>query len=150
MTVSPMATWDSARCPITHSLSVLGDRWSLLIIRDVLGGLHRFDELASHLGVSRAVLSTRLRSLVEAGLLDRVAYREAGSRGRDEYRLTPAGLDLVPVLAGLVEWGRRHTAAADLAVLHDDCHTEVHTRLVCENGHDVGVPHLRLGRRPRA
>lgn len=139
-----LAALDSGRCPITRSVGLLGDRWSLLILRDVHGGVRRFDELATHLGVSRGVLSARLARLVEAGVLERSEYREPGSRGRAEYRLTAAGHELVPVLAALVDWGRRHVpGSAPLRLFHEGCRSPVHVELTCGAGHQVPPPDLR-------
>lgn len=140
-----LATLESSRCPITRSVSLLGDRWSLLIVRDVLGGLHRFDELASHLKISRAVLSPRLAGLVDAGILERADYREPGARRRAEYRLTESGQELVPILAALVDWGRRHVAgSAGLRLAHTGCLSPVHVEMGCAAGHAVPNAQLRI------
>ncbi|WP_082930107.1 helix-turn-helix domain-containing protein [Mycobacterium sp. 1164966.3] len=99
------ASTDSARCPITRSMRLLGDRWSLLIVRDVAVGISRFNDLQAHLGASKGILSAKLARLVDAGILHRVAYQEPNSRQREEYRLSAAGEKLVPVLRALIEWG---------------------------------------------
>jgi DNA-binding HxlR family transcriptional regulator len=100
--------WDqvgAARCSIARTLSVIGDRWTLLVLRDCFLGVRRFDDFQRDLGVSPHLLSTRLSRLVESGLLERHPYRERPRR--DEYRLTEKGLDLYPVVASLLRWGDR-------------------------------------------
>ncbi|OQR63248.1 HxlR family transcriptional regulator [Streptomyces maremycinicus] len=90
-------------CAIAQALDVVGDRWTLLIVRDTARGVHRFDELQRELGLSRKVLTERLRLLVDAEVLARVPYQERPVR--HEYRLTPRGLALLPVLVALQDWG---------------------------------------------
>ncbi|MEV7728153.1 winged helix-turn-helix transcriptional regulator [Streptomyces sp. NPDC087917] len=92
-----------ADCSIAQALDVVGDWWTLLIVRDTARGLHRFDELQHELGVSRKVLAERLKLLVEAGVLTREPYQERPVR--HEYRLTPRGRGLLPVLVALQDWG---------------------------------------------
>lgn len=103
-----MSTAVNARCSIARSLEVLGQKWSLLIVREAMWGRTRFSEFRERLGVAPDVLTDRLSRLVEAGVLDRRSYREDGARERTEYVLTDAGRDLRPVLAALVEWGDEH------------------------------------------
>ncbi|MDA5282087.1 winged helix-turn-helix transcriptional regulator [Streptomyces sp. NPDC054904] len=92
-----------ADCSIAQALDVVGDWWTLLIVRDTARGLHRFDELQRELGMSRKVLTERLKMLVEAGVLTREPYQERPVR--HEYRLTPRGRGLLPVLVALQDWG---------------------------------------------
>lgn len=96
------------RCSIARSLVVLGEKWTLLVVRDVRLGHTRFSDIRSRLGVAPDVLADRLGKLVDLGVLERRAYRQDGAREREEYVLTPAGEDLAPVLAGLHQWGTRH------------------------------------------
>lgn len=97
-------------CPVARSLDILGDPWSLLILREIFAGNRRFDGLKNELGISDPVLSKRLQRLVEEGLLDRAPY--GGSvRPRVEYVLTDVGEDTLPVLHALARWGRRHTTS---------------------------------------
>ncbi len=95
-------------CSVARTVSVVGDRWSLLILRDCFLRVRRFEEFQARLGITRHVLADRLRKLVEAGVLARVAYRQRPLRY--EYRLTEKGLDLNPVLLALVRWGDAHMA----------------------------------------
>src|SRR6266700_5560081 len=98
--------YEGQNCSIARALEVVGERWTLLIIRDVLLGLHRFDQLQESLGIARNVLTDRLNRLVDEGVLERVPYSERPERF--EYRLTNKGRELgVPLLA-LMQWGDRH------------------------------------------
>lgn len=92
-------------CAIAQALGVVGDWWTLLVVRDIAGGRHRFDELQAELGVSRKVLSERLTALVDNGVLERHEYQRHPPRF--EYHLTTAGLGLTPVLVALQDWGTR-------------------------------------------
>jgi DNA-binding HxlR family transcriptional regulator len=93
-------------CSIARSLEVVGDRWTLLIVRDLVLGLSRFDELVESLGVASNVLTDRLNRLVDEGIVERVQYSERPERF--EYRLTVKGRELGPVLLALMQWGDRH------------------------------------------
>ena len=90
------------------SLDLFGDRWSILVIREVMNGVRRFDDLVGRLEISRATLSDRLRRLTDAGILETAEYDSGRGRTRTEYRLTESGLDLRNVLIALREWGDRH------------------------------------------
>jgi DNA-binding HxlR family transcriptional regulator len=96
------------RCPIARSLDVLGEKWTLMIVRDTLAGSTRFSEFQQSLGIPREVLTARLASLVEGGVLTRQAYKPEGGRARDEYVLTIAGRELSLVLLALGDWADRH------------------------------------------
>lgn len=96
-------------CPVARALDVLGEKWSLLILRDALGGATRFSEFAASLGTPRDVLATRLQTLVTCGLLERRTYQPVGGRRRDEYVLTETGRSVEPVLRSLAAWGLEHT-----------------------------------------
>lgn len=96
------------RCPIARSLDVLGEKWTLMIVRDALAGATRFSQFQQSLGVPREVLAARLGSLVEGGVLERTAYKPEGGRVRDEYVLTAAGRDLSLVLLALGGWADRY------------------------------------------
>ena len=98
--------YEGQNCSIARALEVVGERWTLLIIRDVLLGLHRFDELQESLGIARNVLTDRLNRLVDEGVLERVLYSERPERY--EYRLTRKGRDLNIALSALRQWGDQH------------------------------------------
>jgi DNA-binding HxlR family transcriptional regulator len=98
--------YEGQKCSIARALEVVGERWTLLIVRDVFLGLRRFDELQESLGVARNVLSDRLNRLVEEGILERVRYNERPERF--EYRLTRKGRELNIALSGLRQWGDKY------------------------------------------
>jgi len=94
-------------CPVAAALTVIGEKWSLLVIRELALGVHRFDEIQRKTGAPRDILTVRLRRLEEAGVVDRRRYLERPARF--EYHLTPAGDELRPVLLSLAQWGERWT-----------------------------------------
>ena len=100
-----MAKFPEDPCSIARTLSVVGERWTLLILREAFFGASRFAEFRDRLGVAPDVLSDRLATLVEFGVLAREPYREPGARSRFAYRLTPAGQELRVVLSALQQWG---------------------------------------------
>ncbi len=95
--------YDGQNCSIARALEIVGERWTLLIIRDAFLGRHRFDEFRESLGIARNVLADRLGRLVDEGILERVRYSERPER--HEYHLTSKGRDLQLALAGLRQWG---------------------------------------------
>src|ERR1700742_363732 len=99
--------YKSQTCSIAGALEVVGERWSLLIVRNVFLGLRRFDQIQANLGIARNVLQARLEKLVEQGVLERAPYQQRPARY--EYRLTEKGLDLWPIVVSLMQWGDRHT-----------------------------------------
>ncbi|PZF07477.1 helix-turn-helix domain-containing protein [Curtobacterium sp. MCLR17_034] len=96
------------RCPIARSLDVLGEKWTLMIVRDAIGGSTRFSQFQQSLGIPREVLTARLASLVDGGVLERTTYKPEGARAREEYVLTDSGRDLSLVLLALGGWADRH------------------------------------------
>ncbi|MFF4884549.1 winged helix-turn-helix transcriptional regulator [Streptomyces nigra] len=94
-------------CSIARTLAVLGQKWNLLLLREAFLGRTRFAEF-QRIGIPNATLGQRLNDLVDAGLMERVTYQEEGERSREEYVLTEAGRDVLPVLAALSAWGDRH------------------------------------------
>ncbi|MRJ75762.1 transcriptional regulator [Aeromicrobium sp. SMF47] len=136
-------TWtdyDSAACSIARTAHVLGDRWTVLVVRDLFNGVRRFDALQDHLGISRDVLTKRLRLLVDEGLVETRPVRDEGERTRHEYVLTDAGRELRTVLVAIMDWGDRHRAGAagpPVGVRHAGCGEAVHAHLVCEAGHEI-------------
>ena len=128
---------DSRACSVARTLELIGDSWTLLVLRDLFNGLSRFDQLVAHLGIARNILTGRLDRLVAAGLLERVAYQEPGRRVRHEYKLTQMGLDLGVALVALAGWGDRYLSPDGPPVVfeHDACGGRVHAKLVCSAGH---------------
>ncbi len=98
-------------CPIEKTMALLGTKSAMLIMREAYYGTTRFDDFWRRIGVTKAAAAARLSDLVEAGLLERRPYREPGQRSRDEYVLTDAGLDFMPVIWAMFEWGQRHLRA---------------------------------------
>jgi DNA-binding HxlR family transcriptional regulator len=135
--------YSDENCSIKGTLEIVGEKWSLLVLREAFFGIRRFDDFHRVLGCARNLLSERLAKLVEQGVLDRVAYQDPGQRRRHEYRLTEKGLDLQPVLVALMQWGNRWTAEPDgpsVEVLHRDCGAPVNAVLACERGHSTLAP----------
>jgi DNA-binding HxlR family transcriptional regulator len=121
-------------CSIAKSLEVIGERWSLLIVREVMNGNRRFGEMQASLGVARNVLSARLQRLLAEGILERRIYQE--SPERFEYFLTEKGLDLWPALIALLGWGDRHSAGPEgppKTIVHKVCGGRVSDRGICES-----------------
>ncbi|MFM7063971.1 MAG: winged helix-turn-helix transcriptional regulator [Actinomycetes bacterium] len=119
-------------CSIAASLDIVGDRWTILILRDAFRGLHRFDEFRRDLEIPRAVLADRLRRLVDAGVLVKRPYSEHPPR--DEYRLTEMGRELSPILVALMQWGDRWLGGPEgppTVLVHEPCGTEVDLRFHC-------------------
>lgn len=105
------------RCPVARGLSVIGDRWTMLVLRDCFRGVRRFDEFQANLGVTRHVLADRLRKLEAAGVLRRRQYQDRPPRF--EYRLTDAGKALHPVMITLVDWANAHVPVDGGLTLRD-------------------------------
>jgi DNA-binding HxlR family transcriptional regulator len=125
---------DPQNCPVATSIAVVGERWTLLLVRDVLNGIHRFEDFRAHLGVSDAVLADRLRKLVDAGIVERRPYRDAGRRTRNEYHATERGAGLWVVMAALRQWGEEHLGEPDdpaFVARHRGCGGDVHAELRC-------------------
>ena len=132
--------WSMANCSIARTLTVVGTRSALLIMREAFFGTRRFDDFARRVGIGEPATAARLKELTAAGLLERFPYQEPGQRTRSAYRLTAKGRDLYPVIMALRQWG--DTWAADeqgppVIVRHRDCDAPVHAVLRCENGHDI-------------
>jgi DNA-binding HxlR family transcriptional regulator len=145
-------------CTIARAMAILGEKWTVVVLRDVFTGVRRFDEMRERTGIPRQVLTNRLATLVDVGILRRVPYREPGARERHEYRLTDKGFDLYPMLVALREWGDRYLADPEgpaLATVHRDCGSEVGVALRCTDGHELMSPRDVLprpgrGARPRS
>jgi DNA-binding HxlR family transcriptional regulator len=141
--LAPMRAADIAeqRCSIARPAALLGDRWTLVILRQAFMGTKRFEDFQSALGISRSLLSERLGRLVDAGVLRREPYKDA-VRTRERYRLTEMGLDLYPVLMALREWGDRYMAedGPPLEIRHRGCGGEPVLELRCSRcGEPVGA-----------
>lgn len=121
-------------CSVAKALEVIGERWSLLIVRDVMHGNRRFGEMQESLGIARNVLSARLQRLIDEDILERRAYQE--SPPRYEYFLTQKGLDLWPALIALLNWGDRYSpdpGGPRRLIVHKECGGTVSERGICES-----------------
>lgn len=119
-------------CSIARALSVVGDRWSLLILREAFLRTRRFDDFQARTGAPRPVLAERLKTLVEEEVLERRRYSDRPERF--EYRLTEKGRDLYPVVVSLLRWGDRWMTDADeppVRLRHRDCGELMHPELAC-------------------
>src|SRR3954470_1889962 len=103
----PRFLYDLEDCGVARALAVLGEKWTLLILREAFYGLHRFDDFSRALGLGRGVLSLRLKELIQSGVLEQRLYVEDGQRPRQDYHLTAKGRDLYPILLGLSQWSAR-------------------------------------------
>lgn len=143
-------SWSAiGHCPIEKTMAVVGTRSAMLIMREAYYGTTRFDDFTRRVGITKAATSARLVELVDAGLLVKQRYREPGQRSRDEYVLTRAGTDFMPVVWAMFEWGRHHLEDVRLRLSHLDCGAEVSVEIRCDQGHLVPAEELgvRLSRR---
>jgi DNA-binding HxlR family transcriptional regulator len=142
----------SQNCSIARALELVGERWTILVLRDVFLGRRRFDELQRDLGVARNVLAARLERLVAEGVLAKTPYQERPRR--HEYRLTEKGLDLWPVIVELLRWGDRHAAppaGPPILLRHRDCGGLLGEHRICERcGEPLGPRDVRAELGPGA
>ncbi|HTU29504.1 MAG TPA: helix-turn-helix domain-containing protein [Solirubrobacteraceae bacterium] len=125
--------YEGQECSVAGTLALVGERWTLLVIRELMLGVHRFDDLQRDLGIARNILQDRLERLAEAQLISRRTYQPHPPRY--EYRLTERGLDLWPVIVALMQWGDRHLSWPDgppVTLEHRDCGGELDGHLCCE------------------
>lgn len=124
-------SFSEMHCSIAQCLEVVGEHWSLLIVRDVFLGVTRFDEMQQRLGISRNILNQRLTRLVEQGVLVKVPYSQHPPRC--DYTLTAKGRDLWPVITAMRQWGDRHAApdGPPLQLIHRDCGEIADAHMTC-------------------
>ena len=131
--MAPGRTWfTNENCSVARTLEVIGERWTLLVLREAFLGVRRFEELQRNTGAARNILAARLRKLVERGILERRPYEEHPPRF--EYRLTARGLDLYPILVSLVRWGDKYVAdpgGPPIVLEHKACGHDILPQLVC-------------------
>jgi DNA-binding HxlR family transcriptional regulator len=141
------------QCSIEKTMSALGTKSAMLIMREAYYGTTRFDDFAHRVGITKAAAAARLAELVDLGLLTRQPYREPGQRTRDEYVLTEAGTDFMPVVWAMFEWGQRHLPGRHrLRLTHLGCGADATVEVRCAEGHPVppeelGVELTKRGRR---
>jgi DNA-binding HxlR family transcriptional regulator len=119
-------------CTLAGALSVIGERWTMLILREAFFGVKRFEQMQRDLGIARNILADRLQKLVGHGILERVRYQDRPQRF--EYRLTEKGLDLYPSIVTLMRWGDKHLAGelgAPVTLMHRTCGHETEPQLTC-------------------
>lgn len=129
-------------CSLARTLSVVGDRWTLLVLRECFLGTRRFDAFEQRLGITRHLLADRLKALVRAGVLNKVAYQQRPLR--EEYRLTDKGRDLYPVIMSLVNWGDRYMSDENgppIRHIHRTCGKPLRAQLVCSECAEPLAPH---------
>ncbi|WP_099022054.1 winged helix-turn-helix transcriptional regulator [Mycolicibacterium palauense] len=132
-------------CPIEKTMAVAGTKSAMLIMREAYYGTTRFDDFARRVGITKAATSARLAELVDAGLLCKQPYREPGQRVRDEYVLTQAGVDFMPVVWSMFQWGRSHLPNnGRLRLTHRGCGAEARVQIVCDEGHQVPLDELGM------
>jgi DNA-binding HxlR family transcriptional regulator len=143
---------DREACSVARTLSVVGDRWTLMVLRECFLGTRRFEEFEAHLGIARHVLADRLKKLTEAEVLEKVAYQERPRR--EEYRLTPKGRDLNPVMITLAQWGDKYMAGEEgipLIRTHDTCGHAMTGVLTCsECGEELTTRNVSVSPGPGA
>ncbi len=131
-------------CSVARTLDIVGEWWTLLVVRDIMMGQRRFEGIQADLGIARNILSDRLNTLVAHGVVDRVLYQEHPERY--EYRLTEKGADLFPIIAALMTWGDRWAApdGPPLEMRHS-CGARGHATVVCsECGETMGIGDARM------
>jgi DNA-binding HxlR family transcriptional regulator len=132
-------------CPIEQTMAAVGAKSGMLIMREAYYGTTRFDDFARRVGITKAATSARLTELVDVGLLTRRPYREPGQRSREEYVLTDAGVDFMPVVFSMFEWGRRHLPDCNrLHMTHLGCGAEATVEFHCAEGHLVPTQELGM------
>jgi DNA-binding HxlR family transcriptional regulator len=141
----------TANCPVAGAMKALGDKWTLLIVRDAFNGIKRFEDFCTQTGAPRALVASRLKDLVAAGILRQEAYQEPGARVRQRYVLTLKGRDLQHILIALREWGDVHVIGPDdhpLELVERDTGAPVRLALVRETDQTLVDPRsvrLRAG-----
>ncbi len=135
---------------VGRTLSLVGERWTILILREAFFGVRRYGQFARNLNIPRPTLSLRLRKLVDCGLLDRVPY--ATDPDRHEYRLTDAGRDLFPAVIALMRWGDTHLAGAEgppIVLRHETCESTTRPHLTCDVcGEEINARNVTSERGP--
>ncbi|TIC87499.1 helix-turn-helix transcriptional regulator [Nocardioides sp. GY 10113] len=136
-------TWSVDNCSLGRAMAILGERWTVVVLREVFLGVRRFADIQRHAGIPRQVLTARLATLVEHGILHRVPYQDEGARTRHEYRLTEIGMELQPILLAITRWGDAHLAdpaGVPTEFVHRDCGAPVHVEIHCAAGHHLADP----------
>lgn len=132
-------------CSVAQTIEIVGERWSLLVLREAFFGVRRFDQFQRNLGIARNILAARLQTLVGHGILERRLYQERPERY--EYRLTQKGLDLYPALVSLMRWGDEYVHAEPgppVVLVHKACGHEAAPQFTCSHcGEPIGARDIR-------
>jgi DNA-binding HxlR family transcriptional regulator len=143
--VDVAADWTRENCAVGNTLAVVGERWTLLVLRECFLGVRRFEQIQRNTGVARNILTDRLNTLVLHGVLRRDLYQERPERY--EYRLTEKGLDLYPILLTLMAWGAKHGGGRPITLTHTSCGATALPHLACpECGERVEARDMRAVR----
>lgn len=146
--IDPAPAETEQQCSIARALAIVGDRWTVLILRDAFRGVRRFDDFRRDLDIARPVLAERLRKLVDAGVLTRHKYQDRPARF--EYRLTEMGRELSPALVALMHWGDRYLTDDSVprtVLTHKPCGHEFHQGFYCPHCREVFTP-AAIGSKP--
>ena len=145
--LDPRSSWQARGCSIGEALDVVSTRTGLLLMREAFYGATRYEDFVERVGASQAIVATRLRELVDGGLLVKEPYKEEGRRTRQGYRLTQKGHELLPVLVALMQWGDRwENDGGRVHLHHSGCGGQVHAELRCSEDHVVSTGDLELRR----
>jgi DNA-binding HxlR family transcriptional regulator len=131
-------SYTAENCSVKRALDIVGEKWTLLVLREAFYGARRFEQFHARIGCARNLLTERLNTLTCAGVLRREPYQEPGQRERHEYRLTQKGLDLLPAIVALMQWGDRWESDPDgppVEIAHRDCGHPVELVLRCAHDH---------------
>ena len=134
-------------CPILKAVSQIGDKWILLILRELFQGRKKFEQLHDQLSVSKSVLTNKLHLMLDRQLIEKVPYKKPGERTRSAYKLTQKGKDLRNVLIGLLEWGNQYLIddqEVTLYVINESSKKRIGTMLADEDGQEVPLRDIRM------
>lgn len=138
---------DRSICPIMKSVQEIGDRWVLMIMREAFLGCQKFDEFQENLNISKSVLATKLKKMVEMDLFEKVSYQNENQRKRYKYKFTKKGKDLSTIILALLEWGNHHLVQEDeptIKAIDKDSQETVHLALVNQKGNLVNRKNVSL------
>ncbi|MFJ4658709.1 winged helix-turn-helix transcriptional regulator [Nocardia sp. NPDC088792] len=144
--LSDLSAWKPEECSVAKALDIVGTRSAILILREAYYGVTRFDGFATRVGITDAAASSALKKLTEAGVLEKRPYQEEGKRTRSEYILTPMGLDLLPVVMSLWQWGDKYLQGGTppLERLEDATGEPVRVEVRGAAGNELSVDELRI------
>jgi DNA-binding HxlR family transcriptional regulator len=147
--LSDRDSWQADDCSMAAALDVVGRRASLLLLREAFYGAHRFEEFSRRAKISEKITATRLRELVDEGLLEKRPYHEPGQRSREDYHLTQKGEELLPAILALMRWGDRwvHSYGGPVRLSHKDCGAPIEVEVRCGEGHLVRTADIQAAPR---